>query len=531
MRRVLEVAAIFTAFVATWLVLSVVLGVALHVQENTATERVVWFLAPAAGALLGVYVVCRVTSDAKGPFVSFWVICAIIFSLLFMFARTGGPTEDYPDPREHILDLLLQAVAVLGGAPIGFVLSRRRRSHVDTTTETSAMPLVIGADEQPVGRRMADQDNTPENKRPALAATLAFVLGPFGLLYLGWRFTVLSFVMLLVFTLPLTLLDLYIPPFAHLLILAVFGWKAHTIATVQNELIEAGDPAVHDLRTFSLAWMAVADLLTGVGMAFAASLGLSFSYDLFSRGSVLRALAMLALGTPILVYLASLLFGLVSMGLSALVAAGKPGGSSMALFRRRRRPAADSPATTLAANICGAARGVARSVVQHSDAELHPDAEWKLYMQYVFLMLHSADRAAFSRLPQAKRAAFIDELMRSTVQMMVLAYQRGEVLLPGGPGTPGGLREHPSVDDLLLRLEFHHLEYAACDRLLSERNSPDEQSGTVLDSFFRNLPEPWRTQLTTDILAVIEHKTAIKSLLEGVASVLDEQLQRVAALD
>ena len=59
-------------------------------------------------------------------------------------------------------------------------------------------------------------------------------------------------------------------------------------------------------------------------MAYAAALGLTASFMLLVDGEVLRALGVLVIGTPILVYVASFVFGLISMGLTLLFAAGEP---------------------------------------------------------------------------------------------------------------------------------------------------------------------------------------------------------------
>jgi hypothetical protein len=59
----------------------------------------------------------------------------------------------------------------------------------------------------------------PKKKSPILAAFLAFILGPLGLLYIGWRYALLSFIMLFLFVIPITLFNLVIPPFTSIFLL------------------------------------------------------------------------------------------------------------------------------------------------------------------------------------------------------------------------------------------------------------------------------------------------------------------------
>lgn len=167
----------------------------------------------------------------------------------------------------------------------------------------------------------------PGRKSPAIAAAVSFVFGPLGYFYLGWRYGVLAPITLALFT---TLLDLI----GSLLlgvdliwatrswiwgpVLCAFAYKAHRVAAVRNELIEAGDPNVAALNSFPMAAMAMADLLTGLGMFVGIALGLVLSGKLFIGGRLLRAILMLVVGTPILAGIAAFFFGLVAMGIQAV---------------------------------------------------------------------------------------------------------------------------------------------------------------------------------------------------------------------
>jgi len=49
-------------------------------------------------------------------------------------------------------------------------------------------------------------------------------------------------------------------------ILAVFSWKAFTICSVRNHLIETADEQMHVFNTFPVAAMRFSDLLVGCRM-------------------------------------------------------------------------------------------------------------------------------------------------------------------------------------------------------------------------------------------------------------------------
>jgi hypothetical protein len=164
----------------------------------------------------------------------------------------------------------------------------------------------------------------PRRKSPVVAAALSFVFGPLGYFYLGWRYGLLAPITLVAFA---TLLDLGGSLLLGVdLIWATRSWiwfpvhcafasKAYRVASVRNELIEAGDANVFALSSFSVAAMAMADLLAGLGMFVGIGLGLFLGLKLFMAGSILRGLLMLIVGTPVLAGIGTFLFGLVAMGI------------------------------------------------------------------------------------------------------------------------------------------------------------------------------------------------------------------------
>ena len=112
--------------------------------------------------------------------------------------------------------------------------------------------------------------------------------------------------------------------------LAVLAWKGYTIVSVRNALIEAGDEQASALDTFPIAGMAMSDLLVGIGMFYAGAIGFYVAAKLILEGSVFRGILVLFIGTPALVWIASLVFGFITMG-ADLVFASHAGN----IFRRK----------------------------------------------------------------------------------------------------------------------------------------------------------------------------------------------------
>lgn len=160
-----------------------------------------------------------------------------------------------------------------------------------------------------------------QRKSPALAAVLSFFFGPLGYLYIGWRYAILAIGVFVVFVLAITIIDFPIPTFMKYVILVVLAWKAFTFVSVRNKLIDAQSEEVGTLNTFAFAAMAMSDLLVGIAMAYAAAIGLYVTVRLILEGRVLSGIGVLFIGTPMLVFIASLVFGWIAMGIDAICAA------------------------------------------------------------------------------------------------------------------------------------------------------------------------------------------------------------------
>ncbi len=174
-------------------------------------------------------------------------------------------------------------------------------------------------------------------KNPIIAAVLSFIFGPLGYLYIGWKYLIMALVVFAIFTGVLMLVNLdpaLFSPEVRLLIRLpiwlVLAAKAYAICSVRNAMIDAKDEGVNALNTFPFVAMAMSDLLVGIGMVYAAAIGIYASVKLFLIGKLLKGFLYLIIGTPILIWIASLAFGLIAMGIDALFAKGAEN-----IFRKR----------------------------------------------------------------------------------------------------------------------------------------------------------------------------------------------------
>jgi hypothetical protein len=101
-------------------------------------------------------------------------------------------------------------------------------------------------------------------KSPVLAAALGFIFGPLGSFYIGWRYAIMALAVFSIFVVVLTATAFPIRSWVKFVILAVLAWKAFTICSTRNHLIETHDQHVGALNTFPIAAMAMSDLLVGI---------------------------------------------------------------------------------------------------------------------------------------------------------------------------------------------------------------------------------------------------------------------------
>jgi hypothetical protein len=158
----------------------------------------------------------------------------------------------------------------------------------------------------------------PRKKSPVIAAILGFVLGPIGYLYIGWKYAVMSIVVYAIFMFVLMVADFdpvsmpAIRPWIRFPLMIVYAWKAYAICRVRNTLIDSKDELSISFNSFPLAALAMTDLMIGLAMFYAGSIGLFVSVHLFLNAQVIKGVLMLLVGTPALVWISSIVFGFVA---------------------------------------------------------------------------------------------------------------------------------------------------------------------------------------------------------------------------
>jgi hypothetical protein len=159
-------------------------------------------------------------------------------------------------------------------------------------------------------------------KSPTLAAALSLFFGPLGYLYIGWRYAVVAVGAFAVVGTVVAVAGFDVPPWMKYVILPVLAWKAFTICSVANAMIEADDDNANALNSFPVAAMAMSDLVVAFGMISAASVGLYVSGVLLLQRSIIKGLLVLFVGTPALVWIATVAFGLIADAIDAAFARG-----------------------------------------------------------------------------------------------------------------------------------------------------------------------------------------------------------------
>ena len=151
-------------------------------------------------------------------------------------------------------------------------------------------------------------------KDPKVAGALAFVAGPLGFLYVGWRYAVAA-IAVFVSVIGLSVFLLPIPSWLMYVNLPVFAFLAYRTCETINGFSEAGQhrSAVAS-NTLPVAVFAMTSALPLLGAVNAGVFGITTAFSQFTGGNLQGALIMALLITP--------LFVAVNFVLGAIVAAG-----------------------------------------------------------------------------------------------------------------------------------------------------------------------------------------------------------------
>lgn len=164
-----------------------------------------------------------------------------------------------------------------------------------------------------------------KKKNPNIAAILSLIFGPFGYIYIGWKYFIVALFIFFIFSVVFILIGFdpsFLPQSARfwlkIPILLVLSWKAHTICFVRNNLIDKQGGDVKLLNTFEIVTGTMTDLLIGIGKVYAGVLGLYASIISFSEGNFFWGIIFL-IAIPLLVYVFGIIFTLITMGIDTIV--------------------------------------------------------------------------------------------------------------------------------------------------------------------------------------------------------------------
>lgn len=160
---------------------------------------------------------------------------------------------------------------------------------------------------------------------PQVAAIMGLFFNGLGYLYFHWRYAVLGIGTFIIFNLIMYLCGLIgigfaiqPPDWFIWLFGLVFAWRGYKIAVVRQSLLDSGETTLSELNSFSFAGMATSDLVVALGKFYAGAITIWISIDFFTNAQILRGILCLVIALPLGIWLASLIFGLVSVGLGAL---------------------------------------------------------------------------------------------------------------------------------------------------------------------------------------------------------------------
>ena len=129
-----------------------------------------------------------------------------------------------------------------------------------------------------------------KKRNPMLAAVLILFLGPIGFVFVGWRYALLAFILLLFFASVLTVVGFPAPWWIKYFILPALAYKGYKIVSFRNNLISDGDQDVRYLNTFCGATIAMSDALVLIAVIYCLVVGIFASFKMLLAGVVFSGL-------------------------------------------------------------------------------------------------------------------------------------------------------------------------------------------------------------------------------------------------
>jgi hypothetical protein len=171
---------------------------------------------------------------------------------------------------------------------------------------------------QKIKVKAMNEKTCPKKKQPAIAGLLTIIFGPFGYLYLGWRYALVAIICVVLFVILFSFI-LFIPSwfkYVNVIILAVW---AVAICKIWNKIVEAKHPDGFMLNTFPVAVFAMTSLLPLLATVDTVAIGIFVAIRTMFDGRIGKGLIVLFLATPFISFVHYFVSGLIAAGIDKLV--------------------------------------------------------------------------------------------------------------------------------------------------------------------------------------------------------------------
>jgi len=168
-------------------------------------------------------------------------------------------------------------------------------------------------------RKMAVNNQTfPKKKHPAIAALLTIIFGPFGYLYIGWRYALAAVICFVLFVILFTLVA-FIPVWLKYVNVLFFAFLSVQICQIRNMIINEKHSDAFAFNTFPVAIFAMTILLPLLATVDTAVIGIFAAIRAMIDGNLSKGLVILFLATPVISFVHYFVFSWFAFGIDKLV--------------------------------------------------------------------------------------------------------------------------------------------------------------------------------------------------------------------
>jgi len=163
-----------------------------------------------------------------------------------------------------------------------------------------------------------NKQDFPMKKHPAIAAVLTLIFGPFGYLYIGWRYALSCSIIFVIFTILLSV-ALFVPIWLKYVTVLVLAFWSVQICQIRNIIINEKHFDAFAFNTFPVAVFAMTTLLPILTIVDTVAIGIFVSVRRMIGGEIGKSLIILLLATPFLCFVLYFVSSLIACGIDKLV--------------------------------------------------------------------------------------------------------------------------------------------------------------------------------------------------------------------